>query len=136
MTSTQSKVELTVPVADGRLNPSPIQTEQMNRFLQSRDGKAVVVRLSRPVNSRSQQQNRLMWVWLSVIARDTGNNTEDLHEHFKNQFLPRRFVTLAGKESEVAKTTTILSVEEFGAYLEQLAAFAASELGITLPDRP
>lgn len=130
-------VNLTVPVADGKLAPSAGQQAMIDQFLRTREGKAVEVKLSRPVNSRSLRQNRFLWgVVYTTIAEATGNTTEDLHEHFKNQFLPRRFVTLAGKEMEVAKTTTALSVDEFSKYLEQLAAFAASELGITLPDRP
>jgi hypothetical protein len=134
--SSNNGVTLTVPVAGGKLDLSPAQKETVSRYLATRDGKAVVLKLARPVNSRSTQQNRQYWVWLAIIASDTGNNPEDLHEHFKGQFLPRRFVTLAGKEMEVAKTTTSLSVEEFSRYLEQLAAFAATELGIQLPDRP
>ncbi len=134
---TRDKLELLVPVKAGRLDPSEAQKATIGSFLATRDGKAVVVKLAKPVNSRSQRQNRFYWgVVLTTIAEATGNTTEDLHEHFKDRFLPRRFVTLAGKELEVAKTTTALSQDEFSKYLEQLAAFAASELGITLPDRP
>jgi hypothetical protein len=135
--SSNNGVTLTAPVAGGKLDLSPAQKETVARYLATRDGKAVVLKLARPVSSRSQRQNAFYWgVVLTTIAESTGNTTEDLHEHFKGQFLPRRFVTLAGKEMEVAKTTTALSVEEFSRYLEQLAAFAATELGITLPDRP
>ena len=134
---TNNGVTLTIPVKDGRLDPSPVQQSMMDRFLATREGKAVEVKIVRPVDTRSQRQNRYYWgAVLTTIAESTGNSTEDLHEHFKAVFLPRRFVVLNGKETEVAKTTTKLSTDEFSKYLEQLAAFAASELGITLPDRP
>lgn len=130
-------VSLVVPVEFGKLNPTAFQQEIINRYLSTRNGKAVELKLARPVDTRSQRQNRFYWgVVLTTIADATGNTTEDLHEHFKAVFLPRRFVTLAGKETEVAKTTTKLSTDEFSKYLQQIAAFAASELGITLPDAP
>jgi hypothetical protein len=131
---TADKLELTVAVQGGRLNPSETQKALIGGFLTRRGDKPVVVKIAKPTNSRSVRQNRLYWgVVLGTIAADTGNTTEDLHLILKDMFLPRKFITLAGKEVEVRKTTTDLSTEEFGKYLTQIAAWAATELGIQIP---
>lgn len=82
---------------------------------------------------RSNPQNNLYWQWLGLLAKETGHTSEQLHEVFKRELLPRDYITLAGVEKEVAKTTTKLSTAEFTDYLEQIAAFAATELGVYLP---
>lgn len=129
-------LKLLVPVAEGRLAPTAGQQAAIDQFLRTRDGRAVELKLSRPVNSRSQQQNRFLWgVVYTTIAESTGYTTEEVHELLKDKFLPRKFVTIGDTTKEVRKSTAQLSIDEFSKYLEQLAAFAA-ELGITLPDRP
>lgn len=128
---------LAVPVQHGKLAPSQAQQFAIDRCLEGFEGKAVELKLDRVRDTRSLRQNKFLWgVVLATIAEATGNTTEDLHEYFKTKFLPRRFVVLNGKEQEVTKTTTTLTTDEFSKYLEQLAAFAATELGITIPDRP
>lgn len=82
---------------------------------------------------RSNPQNNLYWKWLSLIAKDTGHTSEQLHEVFKLELLPREFITVAGIERETRKSTTKLTTAEFTEYLEQIAAFAARELGMYLP---
>lgn len=82
---------------------------------------------------RSNPQNNLYWQWLGLLAKETGHTSEQLHEVFKRELLPRDYIVLAGVEKEVAKTTTKLSTAEFTDYLEQIAAFAATELGVYLP---
>ena len=71
---------------------------------------------------------------LTAIAESTGNSTEDIHVVLRDRLLPRKFITLGSKEVEVRKTTTDLTTEEFTLYLEAVRAWAATELGITMPD--
>lgn len=134
---TAHTLTMTIPVQDGRLVPSDGQKRTIAEYLHTRDGKAVEVKLSRPTNNRSLSQNRFYWgVVLTTIAESTGNSTEDLHLVLKDMFLPRKFITLGAKEVEVRKTTTDLTTDEFSKYLEAVAAWAASELGITMPTTP
>lgn len=135
--SANNSLTLTIPVADGRLDPSPEQKRLIGTFLHTRNGKAVEVKLARPTSTRSLRQNKWYWgVVLTTIAESTGNTTEDLHVVLKEMFLPRKFITLGTKEVEVRKTTTDLSTDEFSKYLEALSAWAATELGITMPTPP
>lgn len=132
-----SALTIAVPVKDGKLAPSPAQQFAIDRCLTAFEGKAVELKLDRVRDSRSLRQNRFYWgVVLSEIAKSTGYTTEEVHELFKDKFLPRKFVGVGSLSKEVQKSTAKLTTDEFSLYLEQLAAFAASELGITLPDRP
>jgi hypothetical protein len=125
---------LTVPVAGGRLAPSEAQKQTIAAFLAKRDGKAVEVKLAKPTANRSQQQNRLYWSCvIGTLAESTGNNPEDLHLVLKDMFLPRKFLKLGAREVEVVKTTRDLSVTEFTDYIRRIQAWAAAELGITIP---
>ena len=135
MTATLNSLTLTIPVEGGRLKPSPGQQATIGTFLRTREGKAVEVKFARPTTSRSQRQNRFYWgVVLTAIAESTGNSTEDIHVVLRDRLLPRKFITLGSKEVEVRKTTTDLTTEEFTLYLEAVRAWAATELGITMPD--
>ncbi len=131
--TTAQKVELTVPVKDGRLAPSDGQRAIMDGFLATREGKAVVVKLSRPANTRSQRQNAYYWAHVvPEIARATFNTPEDTHRGLKELFLPRKFIVFGGRQVEARLTTTDLTVEEFSTYLKSVAAWAASEHGVLL----
>ena len=137
MTATLNSLTLTIPVEGGRLKPSPGQQATIGNYLRTREGKAVEVKFARPTTSRSQRQNRFYWgVVLTAIAESTGNSTEDIHVVLRDRLLPRKFITLGSKEVEVKKSTADLSTEEFTLYLEAVRAWAATELGITMPDQP
>ena len=132
--SSTAGITLIVPVQNGRLNPSLAQQQAMDTYLQTREGREVAVKLTRPTNQRSLNQNRFYWgTALRIIADFTGHTPEEIHYALKTILLPRRFIMLAGREVEVGKTTTDLSTTEFEAYLERLRAWASSELGIEIP---
>lgn len=131
-----SPMSLVVAVEDGRLKLTEPQRNRVTEYLRGRT-KPVVVKFSKQVDSRSQRQNRFYWgVVLTAIADSTGYATEEVHELMKGKFLPRKFVKIGSLEKKVEKTTTDLTTAEFSKYLEQIAAFAAAELGITMPDPP
>lgn len=135
MTATGRQLTLTIPVKDGELNPSFSQRQSMSGYLHGLYGRAVVVKLSRPVTRRSIQANKFYWgVVLETIATDTGHTAEEIHSVLKEMFLPRKFITVGKREVEVRKSTTELSTDEFNLYLIQVSAWAGTELGIRLPD--
>lgn len=128
------QLTLTIPVRDAKLEPSPAQKLTIAGYLRNRDGKTVNVTLSRPTTVRSTSQNRLYWgVVVATIATETGHTPEEIHSVLKQMFLPRRFVVVGKSEHELHKTTTELTTEEFTLYLEQIRAWAGTELGIRLP---
>lgn len=129
------QLNLIIPVENGELKPTPSQQSMLSAYLHTRDGKAVAVKLSIPTNTRSQQANRYYWsVPVAIIAEHTGYAPEEVHTVLKDKFLPRKFVKLGNHEVEIRKTTTDLSTQEFETFLEQVRAWASTELGLFIPD--
>lgn len=130
----QDKLTLTAQVKAGKCQFSDGQLDTIRAFLSRFDGRAVQVVFSRVRKTRSLRQNAFLWVTYSYIAEHTGMSSEDVHDWCRDEFLPRRFVTLAGKEKEIRKTTADLSSTEFNEYLERVTAWAAQELGLNIPE--
>lgn len=129
-----SGLSLLIPVERGWINPSPAQHQLIRNYLQTREGKAVQVKLSRPMSTRSKSANAYYWgVCLTLLAESTGHTTEEVHDAVKELFLPRQFIQLGSHEVEIAKSTTRLTTDEFEKYLTQLRAWAETELNITIP---
>ena len=90
------------------------------------------VQIKKHVKSRTVAQNSLMWMWLNIIAQETGNSEDDLHEIFKLKFLGSETVEAFGYKIERTKSTTKLTTAEFTSYLDKIDALMFS-IGITLP---
>ena len=82
---------------------------------------------------RTISQNALYWLWLTCISKETGNDKDELHEYFMRKYLSPKFIRIFGTETETY-TTTELDTVNFKYYLDNICAFAATELAITLPD--
>lgn len=91
--------------------------------------------------NRSQAQNRLMWMWYGIIARDLGNTPEELHEQMKSRVLgfvevevPEKLKGFMGhvRRMAIPRSTTKLGTQEMTSFLEAVERLAG-ELGITLP---
>ena len=80
---------------------------------------------------RTLSQNDLMWVWNTIIAKETGNDIDVVHETMKKKFLPPNVVNCFG-ETVDHRTTTTLNTSEMSEYLDKMRALA-SEMGIVLP---
>lgn len=82
---------------------------------------------------RSTDQNSLYWKWCGIVADETGNVADDVHEFAKSRFLAKHFVTIGEDTRETRKTTTKLTTAEMTEYLNKFCAWAESEMGIALP---
>ncbi|QDQ25179.1 hypothetical protein FNU76_01730 [Chitinimonas arctica] len=99
----------------------------------SRDGNLLEV-IVRPYRQhRSIGQNRRYWLLVNVIADDTGNDPQYLHEMLKLRFLGAVEVVVAGQSFTVPKSTTTLNIQTFGEYMTRVEAWAATELGCAIP---
>lgn len=108
------------------------------------EGKPLAIRVSQHRASRSNEQNSLMWRWLTQIDEQAyvGGRRFDAevwNQHAKEKLLPEE--TASGKRKwkhmpdgsrRLVLSTSDLNVEEMTAYLDHLAAYAATELGVTL----
>lgn len=84
---------------------------------------------------RSLNQNAYYWgVVLKLIADHTGELETDLHEAFKEMFLPKGTILLGGVERIVSRSTSHLSTVEMEEYLAKIRAFASLELKCFIPE--
>lgn len=84
---------------------------------------------------RTLDQNALIHSWFTLIARETGNDMDDVKEALKAKFLPPRFVEIDGETIETRRSTAKLDTKEMSEFCNRLQAWAAAELGIVLPTR-
>ena len=83
---------------------------------------------------RTGSQNNLYWLYIDIIANETGNDSIDLHLFFKSKLLPRKKIIIRGKktahEFERETSTTELSKLEFGEYMDKISQLVE----IPIPD--
>lgn len=83
---------------------------------------------------RSGNQNAWYWgVVLAIIADHTGHTSAEMHEFLKLKFNSKP-ITVNGEMKLIGSTTTDKNTSEFSEYIEQVRAWAAIELGLTIPD--
>lgn len=94
----------------------------------------VTIKIESLKNKRTINQNSYYWgVVLDTIAESTGHTQEELHEVFKKMFLPKKFLLINKKEIQLDGTTTALSTDEFGKYIDRIIA-EAGQMGIAIPE--
>jgi prophage antirepressor-like protein len=79
---------------------------------------------------RSMSQHRLYWVYMQIIAHETGHTPEEVHAWVKHEFLPVRYATVFAKDVPIEPSTTTLNKADFGDLLERVCARTC----IPLPD--
>lgn len=120
---------------DGHRNRLKIVNEKYYHYLIKKfeEGEVVWITIENQKSQRSLSQNNLYWLYLTAISEHTGHTTEELHEYCKNEFLPKRSMTISGGQYLIAGSTSKLSKGEFVEYVMRVQAFAGG-LGIELPD--
>lgn len=129
-----TQISISAIVKDSSLELSEWQRDKINSFFKIHEGKNVQMTLRKEGKPRSLSQNRYYHgVLVKMISEETGHDTEEIHEILKSKFLPHQFVKFGSEDIEVVKSTTRLSTEEFGDYIERIRAFAAMELNLSIP---
>ena len=107
--------------------------QRVKDFIDALPDKRYEISINVHRDKRSYPQNRLMWLWYTCIADETGEDSEELHKFFKEKFLKREHFKVFGEVLEDTISTTSLNTQEFKEYLDNIQRFASSELGIILP---
>ena len=99
-------------------------------------GRPVWVTVTRQQHLRTPNANRYYWgVVVEEIAGYIGCSRDETHELLKAKFLPERSIELLeGQTLQAPPSTKNLTSEEFAAYLREVKAWAASFLGLSIPD--
>jgi hypothetical protein len=115
-------------VEGGKLAFRPSVALAWHQWLRAHEGARVVIEEWR--DDRSSGQNRYYWAYLEIIARETGDTTNDLHEFFKRKLLAPRFIKVRGQELRIVASTRELDKLQFTEYLDRICALT----NVPLPD--
>jgi len=91
-------------------------------------GKTIRIEEVKP--TRSDQQNRLLWVFYDKIEKETGQPAADVHEWAKRRFLTPRFIRVNDQEMKIVGSTRTLDKAGFSDFMDKIAA----EIGIAVPN--
>lgn len=95
--------------------------EGYTQYLNTLDGR-IQIDIRQIGNERTSQQNNYYHLYLRIIADETGEDIDSLHELFKKKFLSPTFKTVMGEEITIPPSTTKLTKKEFSDYITQIQA--------------
>jgi len=90
--------------------------------------------------NRSQQANRFYWgVVVELLSEYTGFTPDEMHEWLKMKFIPKQLAVCDGNgevegEFVIGGSTRKMSTAQFADYIETIREWAASKLGVVIPD--
>ena len=90
------------------------------------------VEVKRLQNRRTLDQNALYWRWVHMIASETGNDADEVHDAMKKKFIAPEYVEVFGELVD-RRSTADKRTGEMVEYMEKVRAWAFSTLGIALP---
>jgi hypothetical protein len=113
----------------------------LDMLSKQKDGEYLLI-LKKKKKQRSHEQLKYLWsVVYDMISKETGMSREEIHEAMKYRFLyeMRRIVN---KDKTVSALKTVKSISDLGDvdtnemfdYIENVRQWAASFLGIVIPD--
>lgn len=108
------------------------ERDNYNNWIAQLNNNEIEVIVRKPKKVRSDRQNRYYWgVVLKLISEVTGEDLEDLHNHFSYKWLASK-----GKSGKLIsrKSTTSLSTIEFMEYIDKIIAWGEQFLNITFPE--
>ena len=114
-------------IFQGKLKNGKLILYDVNRFdnyLLSLGDREIEVIVKKPTSSRTVSQNKLYWKILEIISESTGHTKEELHALFGSLFLCNK-IQVMGEPVNAIKSTTKLTTEEFGKYLNDIRFYMA-----------
>lgn len=78
-------------------------------------------------------QRNLYWLWIGVIASETGNDRDMIHKVLKAKFLGWDETEVLGRVIRREKSIKPLGKDEMSAYMTQVDAYMLNDFGIVLP---
>lgn len=116
------------------------QAQQLLAFVKANakamaeQGRPLAVTVEEHKAKRSPAQNRRYWCLLRGIAEAAYVGGKQFSDEAWHEFFKRKFIGLEELPggSNAGISTTTLDVAGFGAYMEQIEAYAVTDLGIEL----
>lgn len=113
------------------VNEQMLITKLRNQFQTLMNGE-YDLSIEKKKKKRSLDQNRLLWLWITCISHETGQDKMDIYDYYCKKFLSRMIV-IKGEEIEVSSSSSKLSTIQMKEFLEKIQSDASAELGIILP---
>jgi len=82
--------------------------------------------------NRSNNQNRYMWYCFELIANETGEDRQRIHDYYVALFLTEKTI-IFGTEIIISKGTSKLKTVEFEDFMQKVRLDAQEELSIIIP---
>ena len=121
----------------GKIHKGKIVFDNKAEFIDSvgkmEDGVRVVIEIREAENVRTNQQNKLWWSWMKIIADELGYNKQEIHDIVKYRFLLREEM-IDGEIHQSLKSTTTLTKKEFKKLTEDVYYWANDTFNINLPN--
>ncbi|MBO7323289.1 MAG: hypothetical protein J6U51_06890 [Bacteroidales bacterium] len=91
------------------------------------------VEVKRHKQELTDPQRNLYWLWIGVIASETGNDRDMIHKVLKAKFLGWDETEVLGRVIKREKSIKPLGKDEMSAYMTQVDAYMLNDFGIVLP---
>ena len=90
------------------------------------------ITIKKASEKRTIDQNKLMWMWLACIERETCTPKEDIYMYYCKKFLCKT-IKVGERLEKIYDTSSRLNTQQMTDFLNKIQADASAELGITLP---
>jgi len=104
-------------------------TASLNSLISTLKNGEYSLSIKKKTKQRTISQNKLLWLWLNCIAQELGYTAQDMHDYFCTKYLSKEVYGAI-----IVVGTKDLTTLQFKQFLDNIKIFAATELGITLPD--
>lgn len=119
-------------VKDGKLQHNI--AERIRVDLQKFEGKRIELTIEKKRTKRSTSQNRLYWLYATIIANELGYSKEEMHSILGVKFLKReKVIESTGEIIPYIESTTKLTKSEFADLVDSLIKWSAETFNIVLP---
>lgn len=106
----------------------------LNEVAEFDDNVKVVIEIREAKDIRTNEQNRLWWKWIDVIAEELGYaDSYEIHEILKYKFLLKEEM-IDGEMHQGLKSTTTLTKKEFSKLTRDVYFWANDTFNIKLPN--
>jgi uncharacterized protein Veg len=97
-------------------------------------GKRIEITVQKLKAKRSDRQNRLWWLYMTILGKELGYSKEEIHEICKFKFLKREMIhEPTGEVFTFLGSTATLNKSDFADMVTDLIRWAAECFDIVLP---
>ena len=109
------------------------EPSKFKQLLLDLEGFVIQLQIGKNVKDRSSNQNKYYWgVVIKIIAKETGQDEETIHETMKMLFLQDHII-LNGEEVVTLKSTAKLTTIEMEDYMAKIRTWCSKKLNLYVP---